>query len=64
MSGEPTPHQGRIPLVDLAAQHAEVADEVAEGWAQVLARTAFVNGPAVKQFEAEYASAPGSDMRH
>ncbi len=45
-----------IPLVDLAAQHAQVADEVADGWAQVLARTAFVGGPQVAAFEAEYAA--------
>lgn len=44
-----------IPLVDLGAQHAQVADEVAEGWAQVLDRTAFVNGPAVTAFEQEFA---------
>jgi dTDP-4-amino-4,6-dideoxygalactose transaminase len=44
-----------IPLVDLAAQHRQVADEVAEGWAQVLERTAFVNGPAVAAFERAYA---------
>lgn len=44
-----------IPLVDLAAQHRQVADEVAEGWARVLERTAFVNGPAVAEFEQAYA---------
>ncbi|RZQ64227.1 DegT/DnrJ/EryC1/StrS family aminotransferase [Amycolatopsis suaedae] len=44
-----------IPLVDLAAQHDQVADEVATGWAQVLKSTAFVDGPAVGQFEAEFA---------
>jgi dTDP-4-amino-4,6-dideoxygalactose transaminase len=48
-----------IPLVDLAAQHAEVAAEVAEGWEQVLARTAFVGGPAVAEFEASYAAYSG-----
>jgi dTDP-4-amino-4,6-dideoxygalactose transaminase len=47
---------GNIPLVDLAAQHAQVADEVAEGWARVLERTAFVGGPQVAEFEAAYAS--------
>ena len=50
---------GSIPLVDLGAQHAEVAAEVAEGWAKVLARTAFVGGPAVAAFEAEYAEYAG-----
>jgi dTDP-4-amino-4,6-dideoxygalactose transaminase len=44
-----------IPLVDLAAQHRQVADEVAEGWAEVLERTAFVGGPAVAAFERAYA---------
>lgn len=44
-----------IPLVDLSAQHAAVADEVAEGWQEVLARTAFIGGPQVAAFEREYA---------
>jgi dTDP-4-amino-4,6-dideoxygalactose transaminase len=49
-----------IPLVDLAAQHAAIADEVADGWAGVLARTAFVGGPQVTAFEAEYAAFTGA----
>ncbi len=49
-----------IPLVDLAAAHRQVADEVAEGWAQVLERTAFVNGPAVAAFERAYADYVGT----
>ncbi len=49
-----------IPLVDLAAQHAAVAQEVAQGWEQVLARTAFINGPQVAAFEAEYAEFIGT----
>lgn len=44
-----------IPLVDLSAQHAVVADEVAAGWQEVLARTAFIGGPQVAAFEREYA---------
>jgi dTDP-4-amino-4,6-dideoxygalactose transaminase len=44
-----------IPLVDLTAQHSAVADEVAEGWQEVLARTAFIGGPQVAAFEREYA---------
>src|SRR5215468_11713912 len=44
-----------IPLVDLSAQHAAVADEVAAGWREVLARTAFIGGPQVAAFEREYA---------
>lgn len=49
-----------IPLVDLGAQHAAVAAEVAQGWDQVLARTAFINGPQVAAFEAEYATFVGA----
>ena len=45
-----------IPLVDLSAQHATVAEEVAEGWLEVLARTAFINGPQVADFERQYAA--------
>lgn len=48
-----------IPPVDLSIQHAEVADEVAEGWAAVLAKTAFVGGPQVASFEEAYASYSG-----
>ena len=48
-----------IPLVDLAAQRDEIAEEVAAGWATVLERTAFVGGPQVAAFEAEYAEFVG-----
>jgi dTDP-4-amino-4,6-dideoxygalactose transaminase len=44
-----------IPLVDLGAQHAAVADEVARGWQAVLAKTAFIGGPQVVTFERDYA---------
>ena len=44
-----------IPLVDLNAQHEAVAEEIAEGWQEVLARTAFIGGPQVAAFEGEYA---------
>jgi dTDP-4-amino-4,6-dideoxygalactose transaminase len=49
-----------IPLVDLAAQHSAVAAEIAEGWHQVLARTAFIGGPQVAAFESEYAAFTGT----
>lgn len=48
-----------VPLVDLAVQHAAVADEVAEGWQQVLAKTSFIAGPQVATFEAAYATFTG-----
>lgn len=49
-----------IPLVDLTAQHLEVADEVSIGIADVFRRTAFVGGPEVDEFEQEYAAYIGA----
>src|SRR2546423_820148 len=48
-----------IPLVDLAAQHAVIDTEVAQGWQQVLAGTAFIGGPQVAAFEREFAAFTG-----
>jgi dTDP-4-amino-4,6-dideoxygalactose transaminase len=45
-----------IPLVDLPAQHAAVAEEVARGWEQVFAQSAFISGPQVAAFEQEFAA--------
>ena len=44
-----------VPLVDLAAQHREVADEIMAGIERVLSATAFVGGPEVAAFEDEFA---------
>jgi dTDP-4-amino-4,6-dideoxygalactose transaminase len=44
-----------IPLVDLSVQHEQIADEVASGFAEVLATGDFVGGKAVAAFEQEYA---------
>jgi dTDP-4-amino-4,6-dideoxygalactose transaminase len=44
-----------IPLVDLAAQHAEVADAIEAGLAEVFATTSFIGGKAVDEFERAYA---------
>ena len=46
-----------IPLVDLAAQQAEIADEVMTGLAEVFATTAFIGGKPVGEFELAYAEA-------
>jgi dTDP-4-amino-4,6-dideoxygalactose transaminase len=45
-----------IPLVDLAAQHAAVAQEVSQGWQAVLRETAFIGGRPVAAFEQEFAA--------
>jgi len=51
-----------IPLVDLKAQHAEIADEIAAGFAQVFAATSFILGPPVAAFESAFAALCG--VRH
>ena len=45
----------KVPLVDLAAQHEEIADEVRGRLDEVFAATAFIGGPDVTAFEQEYA---------
>ena len=52
----------RIPLVDLRAQQAEVAEEVEAGLKEVFASTAFIGGPDVEEFERAYARHVG--VRH
>jgi len=49
----------RIPLVDLAAAHAEVAEEVETGFKRIIAETAFIGGAEVAAFEQEYAAFNG-----
>jgi len=51
-----------VPLVDLAAQQADVHDEVMAELAGVFKEAAFIGGPAVARFEAAYASFIG--VRH
>ena len=55
-----TADEGPIPLVDLAAAHAEVAAEIAAGWERVLARTAFILGDEVDEFERAFAAFCGA----
>ncbi|RVU22416.1 DegT/DnrJ/EryC1/StrS family aminotransferase [Streptomyces antnestii] len=56
------PRLAPVPLVDLAAAHAEVAQEVQAGFARVLATTQFIKGPDVAAFEEEFAAFCG--VRH
>jgi dTDP-4-amino-4,6-dideoxygalactose transaminase len=48
-----------VPLVDLGIQRDRVAGEVAEGFARVVATTAFIQGPDVAAFEEEFAAYTG-----
>jgi dTDP-4-amino-4,6-dideoxygalactose transaminase len=43
-----------IPLVDLAAQHAEIVDEVSAGLAALFEASDFIGGKAVEEFERDY----------
>lgn len=51
-----------IPLVDLKAQHRQVADEVAAGFSRVLDNTSFILGKEVAAFESEFAAF--SEVKH
>jgi dTDP-4-amino-4,6-dideoxygalactose transaminase len=51
-----------ITLVDLKLQNEEVAEDIAEGWARVVARSDFIEGEAVQDFEREFARF--SDIAH
>ena len=44
-----------IPLVDLAAQHRQIADEVSAGFARVFERSSFILGAEVAEFETSFA---------
>ncbi|QEO15033.1 DegT/DnrJ/EryC1/StrS family aminotransferase [Agromyces intestinalis] len=46
---------GPVPFLDLAAQQAEVADEVLATWQQQLVTASFIGGVEVAAFEREYA---------
>jgi dTDP-4-amino-4,6-dideoxygalactose transaminase len=52
----------QIKFVDLAAQNAEIRDDVERALARIHAETAYIGGPAVGQFEEEFASFLG--VRH
>jgi dTDP-4-amino-4,6-dideoxygalactose transaminase len=49
-----------IPLVDLSVQHAQIAEEVDSGFAEVLSAGDFIGGKAVAAFEQEYAEFVGA----
>ena len=50
-----------VPFLDLAAQQAEIADEVVAVWRDQLASASFIGGPEVEAFEREYAAYIGVD---
>lgn len=45
----------KVPFLDLAAQQAEIADELLPVWAAQAAQAAFIGGPEVAAFEREFA---------
>lgn len=50
----------KIPLVDLKAQYETIKPEIDEAIRRVIETTAFINGPDVKAFEAEFAQFCGA----
>lgn len=46
----------KVPAVDLAWQHAQIADEVRDGFARVLATTGFILGAEAEAFESAYSA--------
>ena len=52
-------NEDHVPLVDLGAQHREIAAEVLRGWEDVLERTAFILGEEVAEFERAYEAFTG-----
>ena len=49
-----------VPFLDLRALHEDLRDELADTLAELIDSSAFVNGPAVGQFESEFAEYCGS----
>ena len=49
----------KVPLVDLKAQYEAIASEIEVAMAAVLDQTAFIGGPFVCKFEAEFAEFSG-----
>ncbi|MFP4554989.1 MAG: DegT/DnrJ/EryC1/StrS family aminotransferase, partial [Actinomycetota bacterium] len=45
----------KVPLVDLAWQHRQIADEVERGLHEVMETTAFIHGPQLHSFEEAFA---------
>jgi len=52
----------QVKFVDLAEQNAEIRDEVDQSFSRIHSQTAYIGGPAVKQFEEEFAAYLG--VRH
>jgi dTDP-4-amino-4,6-dideoxygalactose transaminase len=48
--------QQSVPLVDLNAQYASIRPEIDAAIQSVIDRSAFIMGPAVKRFEADFAA--------
>ena len=49
----------KVPFLDLAAQQAEIAQEVLPVWREQLTSASFIGGPEVDAFEHEYAEYVG-----
>lgn len=52
---EPTTQTGPVAFLDLAADHAQVRDQLDAAWSDVVSTGAFIGGAAVVEFEAAFA---------
>jgi dTDP-4-amino-4,6-dideoxygalactose transaminase len=50
----------KVPFLDLSATTREVSAAVCESWNTILARSAFIGGPVVEQFEADWSAYCGT----
>jgi dTDP-4-amino-4,6-dideoxygalactose transaminase len=58
-TGQEAARMNGIPLVDLLVQHVQIAEEVEDGFVEVLLAGDFIGGKAVSAFEQEYAEFVG-----
>jgi dTDP-4-amino-4,6-dideoxygalactose transaminase len=56
MNSTQSNHEEPIPFLDLIAPHRELRDELCTAFAVALDKAAFIGGPAVEQFEREFAA--------
>ncbi|HWC00422.1 MAG TPA: DegT/DnrJ/EryC1/StrS family aminotransferase [Bryobacteraceae bacterium] len=60
MNNTQSNHNEPIPFLDLVAPHRELKDELCTAFAAALDKAAFIGGPAVEQFEREFAAFCGA----
>jgi dTDP-4-amino-4,6-dideoxygalactose transaminase len=52
----------RVPFLDLGAMHADLKDDLLESFSALIDSNAFINGPAVREFEEAFADYVNTDL--